>query len=109
MKLETAERIGSKNVTIEELNKAFTDDHGRGEFIILSQDKETFIQAAGELDGPYLVEYREGDAKLHYQCPQDLTKTQVQSLFCKYLTDDSSWKTDVTWKPIEIKPWWKFW
>jgi len=109
MELETAERIYSKNVTADELTKAFEDDHGRGEFIILSQSKETYMQASGELDGPYIVEHREGDADHHFQCTQEIAKQQVQDLFMKYLQGDSSWKKDVQWKQLENKPWWKFW
>ncbi len=40
MKLETASRIFSKNVTEEELINAFQDDVGHNEFIILSQSEE---------------------------------------------------------------------
>ncbi len=109
MKLETAGRIGSKNVTADELAQAFQDDHGRGEFIILSQSAQIYIQASGETDGPYYVEYREGDADHHFQCTQEIAKQQVQDLFMKYLEGDSSWKNDVNWKQIENKPWWKFW
>jgi len=109
MKLETAERIGSKNVTPDELEKAFHDDQGRGEYIILSQSAHIYIQASGELDGPYIVEYREGDAEHHFQCTQEIAKQQVQDLFMKYLMDDSTWKTDVSWKLLENKPWWKIW
>lgn len=109
MKLETAARIGSKNVTEEELANAFQDDQGRGEFMILSQTEQVYIQASGELEGPYVIEYREGDADRHFHCVHEVLKQQVQELFMKYLKGDSSWKTDVEWKHLENKPWWKFW
>ena len=119
MKLETGARISSRDVTEEELVNAFEDDVGRGELIILSQAEEVFIQAAGEGDEPYLLEYREGDEDYHFQCARKVPKASVQSAFIKYLRGDESWKTDFEWKPLqevppekgssENKPWWKFW
>ena len=119
MKLNSGSRISSRNVTEEELVNAFQDDVGRGEFIILSQSEEVYIQAAGEGDEPYLIEYREGDEDRHFQCTQKVPKANVQSAFMKYLKGDDSWKTDFEWKPLEDepsedessenKPWWKFW
>ena len=114
MELKTASRISSKNVTEEELIDAFEDDVGRGEFIILSQSGEVYIQAAGEGDDPYVMEYREGDSDHHFQCTRKLSKANVQSAFMKYLRGDDSWKTDFEWKqfesePSENKPWWVFW
>lgn len=114
MELKTASRISSKNVTEEELINAFEDDVGRGDFIILSQSEEVYIQAAGEGDDPYVMEYREGDSDHHFQCTQKLPKANVQSAFMKYLRGDDSWKTDFEWKqfenePSENKPWWVFW
>jgi hypothetical protein len=109
MQLHTAERIFYKEVKIDELKKAFEDDAGRGEFIILQKDKGNFIQAAGEYDSPYILEYREGDKDHHYKCLEKLDKKQVQAIFVKYLKEDKSWKTMVKWEKQDLKPWWKFW
>jgi len=109
MKLETAERLSSKDVTEEELINAFQDDAARGEFIILSQSDQVFIQAAGEYDDPYLVEYRDGDDEHHFYAANDLPKERVQQLFIQYLAGNPSWHTDIEWIKQEKKPWWKFW
>jgi hypothetical protein len=109
MKLETADRISSADATEEELLNAFANDADRGEFIILSQSDQVYIQASGESDGPYVMEYREGDADHHFQCTQDLSKETVQATFMKYLRGDNSWKTNVDWKQLGNKPWWKVW
>ena len=45
----------------------------------------------------------------HFQCTQELSKERVRSAFTKYFKRDDSWKTDFAWKPMESKPWWKFW
>lgn len=109
MKLETAQQISSKNVTEAELIEAFRDDKGRGEYIILSQEDQIYIQAAGELDDPYTLEYREGNADNHFQVDRDVSKEEVLSAFLKYLRGDETWKTDFTWNQLENKPWWKLW
>ena len=115
MKLETAGYLASQNVTVAELDNAFQDAVGRGEFIILSQSDQVYIQAAGEGESSYFVEYRAGDAKHHFRCTEDVSKKEVHALFMKYLAGDSSWKTDLAWEAdlersqVENKPWWKFW
>lgn len=114
MNLETEGKIHKNNVTRSDIVEAFEDDKGRGEFIILSQSQQVYMQAAGEGYGPYTLEYREGDDESHFQCSQDLEKSQVREAFIKYLEGDESWKTSHEWKTLEqveqeAKPWWKFW
>ena len=88
------------DVTEEAILKAFSDDDGRGSFIILAESDQTFIQAAGEDNGPYALEYRDGDETRHYQCSRDLKRSEVQSAFLKYLRRDASWKTDFQWSAL---------
>ncbi len=109
MRLETAQQISSKNVTEAELIEAFRDDQGRGEYIILSQSDRIYMQAAGEYDDPYTLEYREGRDDRHFQVDRAVSKAEVLAAFRKYYLQDESWKTDFTWKQLENKPWWKLW
>ena len=112
MELSTENKIAHKEADADELVAAFVDDRGRGEFIILSQSDHVYIQASGDDDGPYVLEYREGDEANHFQCPDDLSKAQIQAAFVKYLQADESWKSDFSWEALDLgsdKPWWKFW
>lgn len=109
MNLECAKSIASSNATEADILNAFADDAGRGEYIILSQSEQVYMQACGEGDGPYTLEYRQGSQDRHYQCPLDLTKSQVKTAFLKYLDGDTSWQHDHEWQQLEMKPWWKFW
>lgn len=109
MKLECAESISSENATETEIRNAFADDHGRGEFIILSDADQVFIQASGEGDGPYILEYREGGDDRHFQCMRDVKKGEVEATFLKYLRRYAAWKVDFQWKKLEKRPWWKLW
>ncbi len=109
MQLETAQQISSQNVTEAELVEAFRDDKGRGEYIILSLDDQNYMQAAGEFDDPYTLEYREGSDEHHFQVDRDVSKEEVVAAFRKYLNRDESWRADLAWKKLENKPWWKVW
>ena len=104
MKLTTAQNISNNNATQKDIDEAFSDDYGRGEFIILSKDKQIYIQAAGENDGPYVLEYREGSKDQHFQTSKsDLSKEQIKAAFTKYLSGDNSWKSDFKWQQIPQK------
>ena len=109
MELECAERIGAENATEADIRKAFADDHGRGEYVILRVSRDHFIQAAGEYDAPHYLEYREGGADHHYECTRQVSKAEVETSFLKYLSGDTTWKNDFMWKKLERKPWWKLW
>ncbi len=107
MKLETAGRIRHSDVSEAELVAAFQDNAGRGEFVILSQGDQVYIQAGGEGEGPYDLEYRDGDAEHHFRSNQNVSKSEVPAAFRKYLRRDPSWKADFQWEKLETKPWWK--
>ena len=109
MKLECAGSLSSGNATEPEIRNAFADDHGRGEFIILSDAEQVFIQASDEGDGRYTLEYREGGDDRHFQCTCDVRKAEVEAAFLKYMKRDATWKTDFPWKKLDRKPWWRFW
>ncbi len=123
MELECEGTISAANATEADIRNAFADDAGRGEFLILSQAPDVYMQAAGEGDGPYALEYRQGNGDQHFHTTDEPTKAQVQSAFLKYLTNDPTWQQDFHWKKLELnawpkfpsfenapkKPWWKFW
>jgi hypothetical protein len=77
--------------------------------LILFADKQTFIQIAGENDGPFILEYHEGSTGNHYRCERKVSKKQAQETFINYLKGDTSWKSAHEWERLERKPWWKFW
>jgi hypothetical protein len=109
MELQTAGSIAHSHVTDDELREAFRDDARRGEYIILCQQPEIYMQAAGEDDRPYQLEYRDGDGDQHYQAEGELGKEDVERAFRWYFAGDSRWRTGFRWKKLEFKSWWKFW
>jgi hypothetical protein len=109
MKLETADSLGFDQVTEQQLREAFADDRGRGEFVILSQKQDVYMQASGDDDGPYVLEYRDGDADHHFSAGDTFRKADVLRAFLSYLAGDSRWRSEFSWQRRERKPWWRFW
>lgn len=109
MRLECAASIESSDATEADIRNAMADDRGRGEFIILSETDQSYIQASGIGDGPYDLEYREGGADRHFRCTRNVTKTEVTDALLKYLGDDDTWKSWFPWMPLRKRPWWKLW
>ena len=110
MQLETASGSSCDSVTEADLVSLFDREWGADEFAILAQEGEVYIQAAGEGDGPYVLEYRDGDEGSHFECARTLSKAEVRSAFMKYLKGDGSWKSDFEWTRQGFgsgKPWWK--
>ena len=102
MHLTTAEEIDHENVTEAQLREAFRNDAKRGEFIILSSSEQHYIQAYGERDGPYELEYREGDKKHHFRAKDEYNKTRVEQAFVWYLNGDDRWRTDFPWEKMKF-------
>lgn len=111
MKLETAKSLRFAQVSETQLREAFADDKGRGEFVILSQEPGVFIQAGGEGEGPYVLEYRDGDDDHHFSVGDTIRKEDVLRAFLWYLAGDARWRSEFLWQKLEQKqkPWWKFW
>ena len=102
MTLETEASGQISNVTEHQLRQIFEDAEGIGEFVILSQGPETYIQAAGDGDGPYCLEYRDGGADRHFEASGDFTKKDVQKAFLWYLAGDPRWQTGFSWKNMLV-------
>lgn len=100
-KLECAQSFSSEDASEADINQAFDDDRIRGEFIILTASDGSFIQAAGEGDGPYALEYREEGASKNYQAVEEFTKEQVRVAFLEYLRGDPGWRSRQDWKPVK--------
>ena len=73
----------------------------RGEYVILSKDRRnTFLQAAGNGDGPFLLEYREDDASTGGRpITRNLRDGEVAQ-FTSYLHGTADWKLAHDWTPL---------
>ncbi len=101
MDLETAQSLSARRATPEDIERAFADNSGRGEYIILTADDGSFIQAAGEMDDPYALEYHDAPSGKHFRATKDVTKEQVEAAFLEYLRGAATWKEARDWKELE--------
>lgn len=111
MKLSTAESYSDSDASEKLINEIFDGDFDPGEFVILSQSAQIYIQVVGEYDGPFRLEYREGSWENHFYTSVD-SKLQVKEAFLKYFNQDQTWKSEFNWQKLALssgKPWWKFW
>ena len=103
MNLTTEGGLGGKNIGEQDIVEAFRNDAKRGGFIILSHDNQMiYMQAAGDEDGSYILEYQDGSLESHYQCPNELSKARVQEAFIKYFRNDATWRSDFDWQRISM-------
>lgn len=113
MELECAGNLGVSDATEDTIKHAFTDDDARGEFLILSRSSQEYLQAYGDGDGPFQLEYREGEEIRHFRTKEDVTKEEAKKTFLFYLQGNPEWKSRHQWEPLLTKtknaPWWKFW
>jgi hypothetical protein len=109
VKLETAGTLRFAEVSAEQLRAVMSDDRKRGEFVTLIEGPEVFMQAAGEGDGPYQLEYRDGDDERHFCGVGAFRKEDVLRALLWYLEDDARWRTEISWQQLGRKPWWKVW
>lgn len=113
MELECAGELGRCGATEDNIKHAFLDDRGRGEFMILSRSDQEYLQAYGDGDGPFHLEYREAEEARHFRAQDEITKEEAKTTFLLYFRNDPQWKSRHPWEPLQIQtknaPCWKFW
>ena len=99
MDLET-DRTTIRHAKDVDIERIFEDDSMRGEFAILSVSKEQYLQAAGEGEGPYLLEYRVPDSG-NCQAEEKISKQEVVEAFLDYLRGGTQWRSARQWQELE--------
>jgi hypothetical protein len=74
---------------------------GNIEYVIL-EDGERFLQAAGERDGPYHLQYCPGDAEAMTHVPSGVDRTGLRDAMASFRRGDTAWQTDHDWAPYEF-------
>ncbi len=99
--LECAQSFHFGDATERDIHHAFDNDAERGEYIILTAPDGSFMQAAGEGKGPYVVEHRDGRSGGHFVAQGEFSKEEVRTAFLQYLRGDESWRAGNDWRPLE--------
>lgn len=94
MKLELETGPTVKNPDAAIISKSLAAARG---FVILSQNKLTYIQASGSTKDGFWLEYQDGDTDKHFRCPDRLSLEQATRIFVSYVQTDDGWKASVPW------------
>lgn len=100
MRIYGGGRFKASNAQARDVDLAFDDDKARGEFVILESGDDEFIQAAGEDEGPYVVEYCEKGEQ--FRAEGEFTKEQVRAAFLSYVNGDNEWRSAHRWVPTDV-------
>jgi len=100
--LECANADPIQGATESDIISLFADDNTRGDFIVLSRSAQYYIQAAGDGNGPYILECRSGDAEHHFRSVESLSKQVVQNIFLKYLRKDEAFASACKWEKVNL-------
>jgi hypothetical protein len=69
------------------------------EFVIL-EDGEAFLQAAGDGDGPYQLEFRAGAEAEQLEVPGGVDRATVQARLTAFRRRDARWRDSLDWSPL---------
>ena len=99
--LECAQSFSASDASEADINRAFDDDAARGEYIILTAPDGGFIQAFGEMDGLYVLEYHDETSKKEFRASRKLSKTEVRQAFLQYFHGNPIWQTTRQWNSVK--------
>lgn len=69
------------------------------EFVIL-EDGDAFLQAAGEGEGPYALQFCEGDPDAVLEVEGGVAIDALRQVMRAYLGGDRGWQQSQTWTPL---------
>jgi hypothetical protein len=103
VRLENQVRIIADPASAEDIGPTITGLTEVGEaYVILTDSSETYVQAAGTLEGGFIVERRDGCAGEHYRVDRRVTGDELASMLRGYLQGARDWDLDLTWHRIVV-------
>jgi hypothetical protein len=99
MHLETGSGSSTASPSAAEIDAALAALSGDDDFLILSYNEQTYLQAMGAPGPGFLVEYRDGSEDSHFQSVQsDVPLAVAQEIFRLYAEGDGAWRSRIEWK-----------
>lgn len=113
MQLSTDTDVNVENPSKEQIREIAVDVATRraGGFVILGESEMSYMQAAGDEEKRFAIEYQEGSLAKHFRAKERLSVEQTVEMLSSYCRGGTEWKTAAIWVPSSIRPapWWKFW
>lgn len=105
MKLEAGTGPPIDDPTAEDIADGLADlDDERGGFVVLSRDKQTYLQASGTPSEGFVLEYRDGDPDAHYRSrAADRSLSKTQQAFQAYAEGRENWDDGIEWESVDVK------
>jgi hypothetical protein len=105
MKLEAGTGPPIDDPTAQDIADGLADlDDERGGFVVLSRDKQTYLQASGTPSDGFVLEYRDGGPDAHFRSrAADRSLSKTQQAFQAYADGRESWDDGIEWESVEVK------
>ncbi len=73
-----------------------------GGFAILERDEQTYIQAAGDGEAGFVLEYQDGDTEQHFRATRErISLSEVTKALSSYAAGDGAWKGMFEWARLD--------
>lgn len=84
-----------------DIERAFAGESLPGDgYVILTAPDGSVIQAAGDGDGPYTLEYIDASSDAHVVADGEPNKARVREIFLLYRRGDKRWRDIHEWRPM---------
>lgn len=103
MKLETHEGVIADQASAEDVDRVVPTLTEVGEaYVILSDDDEVYVQAAGTVGEDFIVERRDGCAGEHYRGDRRVSADELTGMLAGYLRGAADWSHVVEWHRVRV-------
>jgi hypothetical protein len=103
MRIETHEGLVSDAADTQAIARAVSSltDPAKA-FVVLSDPRSGYIQAAGCLDEGFIVEYRDGRAGDHFRGDARIGPIALANMLNVYLRREPSWRSEIAWHRVIV-------
>jgi len=107
--LESVPTVDIPGATEADVDRIFTDEGTRSEHIVLTRGDGSFLHAAGQGDGPYLLVYHDEPTGRHYRAHAELSRNEAKECMIDLLRNRSAWWDDNDWSEVKHSLPWTLW
>lgn len=99
--LESLPYVDVPGAAARDVERVFDDDEDRGEHIVLTRGDGSFLHAAGEGEGPYMLVFHDDAANRHYQAHAEFSREEVKDALIDFLNGGPAWWDENDWTEIK--------
>lgn len=107
--LECGPDIDELDASEADISRVFAMDDERSEHIVLTRDDGSFLHAAGEGDGPYMLVFHDEPAKRNYRAHAELSREEARDDMLDFFRGGSLWWDENDWTEVKHTFPWTLW